>query len=172
MKTLVIAPHADDELLGCGGTLLKRMKEGNLTGWLLVTEISEDLGWSKNQVFNRSNEIETVRKGLNIKKDNFFSLNLPSTKVDTYPNYELINKISEVFNKFKPEEIFLPYPGDIHSDHRYIFECALSCTKSFRYPFIKRALCYETLSETEFGVDPRFNRFCPNFFIDITNQFI
>ena len=39
MKTLIIAPHADDETLGLGGTLLKRSsKKGNKLYWLLITE--------------------------------------------------------------------------------------------------------------------------------------
>ena len=34
MRTLIIAPHPDDELLGCGGTILRRSSEGNVVGWL------------------------------------------------------------------------------------------------------------------------------------------
>ena len=38
MKTLVIAPHADDEILGAGGTLFKRnSKTKNSIYWLLIT---------------------------------------------------------------------------------------------------------------------------------------
>ena len=42
MKTLVIAPHPDDETLGCGGTLLRRKAEGADTAWLMVTAITEE----------------------------------------------------------------------------------------------------------------------------------
>ena len=45
MKTLVVAPHPDDELLGCGGTLLRRKSEGGRLGWLIVTGISQEKGW-------------------------------------------------------------------------------------------------------------------------------
>ena len=53
MKILVIAPHPDDELLGCGGTLLRRESEGAILGWVIMTKISEDTGWSKNSVQER-----------------------------------------------------------------------------------------------------------------------
>jgi LmbE family N-acetylglucosaminyl deacetylase len=47
MKTvLVVAPHADDETLGCGGTLLKLKAEGCELHWLLVTEMTVDGGFS------------------------------------------------------------------------------------------------------------------------------
>ena len=61
MKILVIAPHPDDELLGCGWTLLRWKNEGAILGWVIMTKISEDTGWSKNSVQERENEIETVQ---------------------------------------------------------------------------------------------------------------
>ena len=46
MKILAIAPHPDDETLGCGGTLYKHKAEGDEIYWLIVTGISEDTGWA------------------------------------------------------------------------------------------------------------------------------
>ena len=41
--------------------------------------------------------------------------------------------------------------------------------KSFRSPSVRRVLCYETLSETNFRViNPIQNAFRPNLFVDIT----
>ena len=47
MKILVIAPHPDDETLGCGGALLRHRKEGEEIHWLIMTTVNEDLGFSK-----------------------------------------------------------------------------------------------------------------------------
>jgi LmbE family N-acetylglucosaminyl deacetylase len=168
MKSLVIAPHADDELLGCGGTLLRRKAEGGDIGWLLMTSISEVDGWSSERVSHRASEIERVRVGLGVTSDQIFELGFPTTKLDQFSLSELIEKISSTINVFQPEEIFLPHPGDVHSDHRVTFEAATACTKWFRYPSIKRVLTYETLSETDFGIDPRHVSFNPNVFVDIT----
>jgi len=55
-KTLVIAPHPDDELLGCGGTLLRRRAEGGSLGWLLVTGMSVEAGWDAARVEKREGE--------------------------------------------------------------------------------------------------------------------
>jgi LmbE family N-acetylglucosaminyl deacetylase len=79
----------------------------------------------------------------------------------------LVGKISEIFPDFQPDEVLLPYPGDVHSDHRVTFEAASACTKWFRYPSVKRVLAYETPSETDFGIDPRDSGFKPNVFVYI-----
>ena len=71
-NTLAIAPHPDDELLGCGGTLLRRKSEGVTLGWVIMTKISEDYGWSTESVRERKNEIEQVRKRLGIKPEHLF----------------------------------------------------------------------------------------------------
>ena len=41
-KVLVVAPHPDDETLGCGGTLLKHKKNGNTIYWMIVTNVDTD----------------------------------------------------------------------------------------------------------------------------------
>jgi LmbE family N-acetylglucosaminyl deacetylase len=76
--------------------------------------------------------------------------------------------VSNAISDFSPDEIFVPHPADIHSDHRTTFDVVASCTKWFRSGSVKRILAYETLSETEFGLDP-IKRFQPNFFVNIEN---
>lgn len=167
MKTLIVAPHPDDELLGCGGTLLRRVAEGGTLAWLLMTNISEEAGWPLEQISTRANEINRVRKGLQVLPRNMYELGLPTTELDRIPLKHIIEKISSVFADFQPEEVLMPYPGDVHSDHRITFEAVSACTKWFRYPSVKRVLAYETPSETDFGIDPRASGFQPNVFVDI-----
>ena len=168
MKTLVIAPHPDDELLGCGDTLLRRKSESVTLGWVIITKISEDYGWSTENVLERKNEIEQVRKRLGIQLEHLFQLGFATTRLDTFPMKNLITKVSEVFQSFQPEDVLLPHQGDVHSDHRITFEAVSACTKWFRYPSVKRVLVYETLSETEFSLDPS-QTFHPNVFVDISD---
>ena len=89
-------------------------------------------------------------------------------RVGEYSMSDLIGKISKIINEVKPNIIYLPFKGDVHSDHRYIFDATYSCTKTFRYPFIKKIYMVETLSETEFAPSTKENSFIPNIFIDIS----
>ena len=90
-------------------------------------------------------------------------------QVDEYMMSELVSKISKTINEVKPNILYLPFKGDVHSDHRKIFEATYSCTKSFRYPFIKKIYMMETLSETEFSLNTKDDSFVPNIFVDISD---
>lgn len=161
-KVLIVAVHPDDETLGCGGTLLKHKENGDNINWLICTDID------KNHInYNqREKEIKEVSK---LYDFNYVrNLRLKTSLVDKYNISELIIEISKVINLIQPNVIYLPFKADVHSDHRKIFEAAYSCTKSFRYPFIKKIYMIETLSETEFAPSHQENGFVPNVFVDIS----
>jgi LmbE family N-acetylglucosaminyl deacetylase len=170
VKTLIVGPHADDELLGCGGFMLRRKAQGAQLGWILMTSITVGDGWSVSQAERQSNAVDKVRDRLGIIPDNFFGLGFPAAKLDQLPMSSLVQAISKIIELFKPEELLLPHPGDVHSDHRVTFETALACAKWFRYPSINRVLTYQTLSETDFGMDPRYQPFQPNVYEDISDH--
>ena len=168
LKTLVIAPHPDDELLGVGGTILRRKSEGATVAWVIVTSISSQYGWTAAKVKQRSAEIALISKLFSF--DKVFELNFPTTCLDQVPINDLVNAISKIFKTFNPEEVFVPHPSDVHTDHRIVFDAAASCTKWFRHPSIRRVLAYETLSESDFGLGQ--SQFRPNFFIDIESHLV
>jgi len=166
-KVLVIAVHPDDETLACGGTLLKHKSNNDKIHWLIATDIKESEGFKKSTVEKRKNEINKVENLFNF--DSVSKLGLSTTKVDDYSMNSLIEKISSVINKIRPDIIYLPFKSDIHTDHKKIFNAAYSCTKSFRYPFIKKIYMMETLSETDFSLNIKDESFMPNTFVDISD---
>ncbi|MDD3597875.1 PIG-L deacetylase family protein [Sulfuricurvum sp.] len=162
-KVLIVAVHPDDETLGCGGTLLKHKANGDSIHWLICTETTPSNDFFK----TREKEIEQVSNMYIF--DSTHHLGLKTMQVDEYTMSELISKISKIVNDIQPNIIYLPFKGDVHSDHRKIFETAYSCTKSFRYPFIKKIYMMETLSETEFAPGTKEDSFIPNVFVDISD---
>ena len=164
-KVLVIAPHPDDETLGCGGTLFSHKHKNDQLYWLIVTNISEDNGWRKEVVIKREKEIDSVSKKYEFVKK--YNLEFPTTSLNANSTVKLIDKISDIYRKIKPNIIYMPFINDVHTDHQIIAQSIQSTIKWFRYPFIKRVLMYETTSETEFNfVQGRI--FKPNVFVDIS----
>src|SRR3989338_7199343 len=110
-KILIVAPHPDDEVLGVGGTLLRRKTEGAKIAWLIVTEVSVEYGWSEEKVKQRAEEIKRVTELFGF--DEVFALNFPTTLLDRVPMSDLIAGFSAVFKSFEPEEVFVPHPSDV-----------------------------------------------------------
>jgi N-acetylglucosamine malate deacetylase 1 len=168
-KVIVVTVHPDDETLGCGGTLLKHKHNGDLICWLIITSAMEKYGFSSEAIQKREEEIRLVAEKYAF--DNVSSLNFPTGKLDEVSFSTLISSISDVFRAFEPQIVYLPFKGDIHTDHRIVFDAAFSCTKTFRYPSIERVLMMETISETDFAAPLQENAFLPNVFVNITDFF-
>ena len=162
---LVVAPHPDDESLGCGGTLLRAHASGAEIHWLIVTSMTPAGGFSDQAIATRSDEIARVAEAYGFAT--VHELGLPTTMLDTLPLGEITSAISGVVSDVAPTEVLLPFRHDIHSDHTIVFDAAASATKTFRAPSIRSVLVYETLSETDFGVRPDTGGFRPQVFVDI-----
>lgn len=163
---LVVAPHPDDEVLGCGGTILKHIAAGDDVHWCITTSMSEDHGFSQDRMTKRADEIATIKDILGFKGVHHFDF--PAATLDTLPKSDFVGALKNVFEAIEPHTLYLPHPADIHSDHAATFEAAMACTKWFRSPSVKRVLCYEVPSESDFQINPVENHFQPNVFIDIT----
>lgn len=163
MKILVISPHADDETLGSGGTLLKNESMGGDSYWINVTNAKEEYGYSREYELRGTKEVDKVSKAYNMRK--VIDLKLEPAGLQKYDISILIKAFSDNINEIQPDTLILPYPYDIHSDHKIVFDAAYTCTKSFRYPFLKRVLLMEIISETDNAMSDR--GFVPNFFVNI-----
>ena len=164
---IVISAHPDDEVIGAGGTLLKHVANTDKVYWIIITNMSEENGYSKKDSERRQKEINEVV--LKIGFAETFNLNYKPSGLQPADLPGIISKVSDIFNRVKPECVYVMNRSDAHSDHRIVFEAVMACTKSFRYPFIKKVLMYECISETEFAPALPENVFIPNYFVDVTD---
>lgn len=165
---LVVAPHPDDESLGCGGTLLRHIDEGDSVHWLIITTMTSSQGFSAERIATRNMEIDMVAstyRFAGVHRSEF-----PTTRLDTLPMGDLVGAIGKIFQTVRPDTVYIPYRNDAHSDHAAVFDATVSCCKSFRHPSVKRVYAYETLSETEFGLRSDDPGFRPNLFTDIGDR--
>lgn len=167
MRILVIAPHPDDETLGCGGTLLKHRAQGDQIYWLVVTKAHEPQ-WPAEVITTREREVETVAKAYQFEST--FRRTFPAARMDTVPIHDVIKDFSDVIREAKPDWVYTVHAGDVHSDHRVVFEATVSAVKSFRSTDhgVSRLLSYETISSTDAMPPNRLSVFAPNVYSDIT----
>lgn len=165
LDILVVAPHPDDETLGCGGTLLKFKEAGARLHWLIVTAMSEEAGYTPDEITKRKSEIQKVADAYNFATIN--EMNLQPADLDVLPKKQIISLMSKIIYKIRPNQVYTVYRNDAHSDHEVVYDAVVASAKSFRAPYIKSVYTYETLSETGFGLKPEDPGFRANVFVDI-----
>jgi LmbE family N-acetylglucosaminyl deacetylase len=167
MKNIVVvSAHPDDEIIGCGGTLLKHKSNGDRIFWIIVTKLSINKGFSDYQIQTRQNEIEKIQLALGCTS--VYQLDYPTMNLCSESLINLIPELAAIFQEIRPEVIYVVNRSDAHSDHRITFDAVMSCTKSFRHPYVKKVLMYECISETEFAPTLPERVFIPNYFVDIS----
>lgn len=167
MNVIVISAHPDDETFGCGGTLLKHRTKGDRLAWLITTKMAHDQNFSAERIEQRKQEILAVSQSFGFSE--VFELGYSTMTLSDETLITMIPDISKVFKHFAPEVVYVLNRSDAHSDHLITFKATMACTKSFRYPSIKRVLMYECLSETEFAPALPENAFTPNYYVDISD---
>lgn len=153
MNAIVVSPHPDDETLGACGTVMKLISQGAEITWLNITDMKPEYGYSSAAIQTRSQEIQQVQDATGYSA--FYDLGFRPAGLEQYAKAEIIMPIKEIFDRVQPELVFLPSPHDAHSDHRVVYECALACTKAFRAPYVKKVLCMDILSESNYSTVPQ-----------------
>ena len=166
MVVLVIAAHPDDEVLGCGGVMARHADRSDDVHTLVVTRGTPEI-FPPAEVEKVRQELHMAHQTLGASSAHF--LDYPAPKLDVVPGHELADAIGNVIQSLQPRVIYLPYCGDIHADHRAVYHAALVATRPIGDCPVRQILCYETLSETEWGSPLGGGTFVPTVFVDIAD---
>lgn len=167
MNILIIAPHADDEILGCGGIIKKKSQEGHNVFVLIVTKGSPKL-YEESKVLNVRKEAREAHNFLGVKETIFFDYHAPD--LDITSSAAIARDISSVVRKLSIEQMFIPHRGDIHSDHTVVANACYVAARPVNNCSITSMYAYETLSETEWAPPFADDAFIPTHFVNITDQ--
>lgn len=105
-RILIVAPHPDDEVLGCGGTICKLIEAGNQVSILYLSS-------GDSVEFIREEEAKKVCKFLNI--NSYFFLRLKGSEFVI--KQENINRIISVFSEVRPQLIYVNHDADVDFEH-------------------------------------------------------
>ena len=165
---LFVAPHPDDEVLGCGGTMKKLSDLGGNIHVLIITRGKPEK-YSDERILKVRNEAMAAHKILGVSETRF--LDFPAPDLDKISLAEISEAISGIIIEFKIDTLFLPHRGDIHHDHKIVFNAGLVASRPTNNCTVKRIYSYETLSETEWAVPTSDEIFIPTCFINISGVF-
>lgn len=166
-KILIVAAHPDDEILGCGGTILKLRKNSEINV-IFMTDGTSARGKNIKEKKQRRSNCEKLFKYLKINKPLFF--NFPDNQMDKIPLLKIIQKIELLIKKIKPDTIFTHYSECLNIDHRITCQAVLTACRPIKKNPVKKILSFEILSSTEWS-KIKNKSFEPNYFMDISKEF-
>lgn len=157
-KILIIVAHPDDEILGVGGTILKHLYNKDKVSVLILSdgETSRD---SSADITKRSQQAKKAVQFLGVQ--NLFLEKFPDNKFDSLPLLNIIKIIEKYLNKIKPSIIYTHHAHDLNIDHQITFQAVLTACRPQPNFFVKKILCFETLSSTEWQIKNPAKSFCP-----------
>lgn len=158
-KNLILAPHVDDEVLGCGGIL----NEAFFVYFCGIDESKLRKDKDPAHIDERFSELKQVANFLGFK----WECNQKNV-VNHYNEQQFIDTFEDLINKIRPEKIFLPHSG-YNQDHRTVFNAAFIALRPHdRNFFVKKVLLYEAAHDVLWNPkNMKLNHFVP---IDIERK--
>ncbi|MBB5392534.1 MULTISPECIES: PIG-L deacetylase family protein [unclassified Herbaspirillum] len=165
---LVVAAHADDEALGCGGTIAKHAAEGDQVHVIFVADgVTSRNGTEPADLLQRQHATENARCILGISSVTF--LNLPDNRLDGLPLLDVVQPLEALIGKLAPDIVYTHHYGDLNVDHRIVHQAAMTACRPMPGSTIREIFAFEVMSSTEWA-SPGLAPFLPNFFVDISAQ--
>ncbi len=153
---LVLAPHPDDEVFGCGGAIIRHRQQGHSVRVVIVTDgsaavVHPDETARAAYIASRQRESKAAAAILGCDAPEFWGI--PDRQLEA--NEALIQRLVDYFQRHRIEQVYVTSPWEVHPDHHALAQAAISAAQRYEAAL---QLCFY-----EIGV-PLF----PNFLIDIS----
>lgn len=171
-RVLIVAAHPDDEVLGCGGAIIRHCKDGDEVRVLIVAQgiTSRYSEIKEERLKNEHNAlIKAATKAAQILGvSEVQHLDYPDNRLDTVDRLTIIRDIEAKIEGFQPTVVYVHHAGDVNIDHRRIHEAVVTACRPMKHMSVKKLLSYEVPSSTEWQTPGSAPSFMPNYFIDIS----
>jgi LmbE family N-acetylglucosaminyl deacetylase len=140
-RIMVVAPHPDDESIGCGGTILKHVSEGDIVHVELLTS-GEKGGhdWSEAETaLRREAEAKLAASILGVEHLEFYR----QPDGGLHANSRCVDLLQKRIHSWKPHTIYIPHPDEQHRDHEAVLGLVQAALSDVRTDDMHRVLAYE-----------------------------
>jgi LmbE family N-acetylglucosaminyl deacetylase len=169
---LVIAAHPDDEVLGCGGTIVRSTQEGRQVHIAILGE-----GLTSRQPTREETDpagledlaLTADKVGAFLGATAVHRFGYPDNRFDQVPLLDVAKTIETLINELQPSQVFTQHGGDLNIDHAVTFRATMTATRPLAGSPIRALFAYEVPSSSEWAFEKFAPRFDPNQFVDITS---
>jgi len=176
-RLLVLAPHADDEVFGCGGTIAK-MKDLGAQVYVIVVSVGEVLhyGATKQEKVTGNTRYKEFEGAMEYLKVDDYEVIFNDTKthlrLDAIPRRDLVQYFERdcklAIDKIKPTMLILP-AASYNQDHEAVFRAGFTACRPHLpdvKPFQKIVL---SCDNPAISWSLEREKFHPTFYVDISN---
>jgi N-acetylglucosamine malate deacetylase 1 len=169
-SALVVAAHADDEALGCGGTIASLAARGARVS---VAFIADGVG---------SRDRDSASAELQARRDAALRANralgshivhhgdLPDNQLDTVPLLQIAKLVESLITRERPQLVLTHHAGDLNIDHRRVHQAVVTaCRPQPSHP-VRGLGFFEVPSSTEWQTPDSGAAFLPNWYVDVTQS--
>lgn len=140
-RILVLAPHADDESLGCGGAIALHRRQGDWVKIVIATDgaAGDGLGYYAGHDYRALRREESRRAAAVLGVSDLEYWDYPDGKLASTP--ELVARIRTLLMAERPDILYRPSTNEVHPDHWALGVAVESALQHYR-PAV-RDFCYE-----------------------------
>lgn len=166
IDVLVVAAHADDEVLGCGGTIAKHVANGDNVTLLVMTNGVSSRNNSQNiELIKREKALANAANLLGIIS--VIQCDFPDNKMDSIDLLSIVQKIETETKAIQPTVIYCHSLTDLNIDHKICAQATMTAFRPMPNSSVKTILAFEVLSSTEWDFSsPSFQA---NWFEDVSD---
>jgi len=166
-RVLVIVAHPDDEVLGCGGTILRHVKAGDQVSVLILADGESSREGGAARIAARAQAAREAAAILGVMQP--ILQGLPDNQLDSRPRLELVKLVERHIGEFAPGVVYTHHAGDLNVDHRRVHEAVVTACRPQQGHPVGRLLFFEMPSSTEWQPPRSDEPFLPNCFVDISS---
>jgi len=172
-RSLVVAAHPDDEVLGCGATMARIASAGGIVQTIFLADgessryPTSEIGSQevRERIRARKTASNSAAVILGSLPPRFFDL--ADNRLDTVPILDIARIIKDEIDLFKPSLVITHFSGDLNIDHQKVHEAVLIATRPQGDSCVREIICFEVPSSTEWRPPGSGQTFAPNLFVGV-----
>jgi len=175
-RVLVVAAHPDDEVLGCGGTIARHVRNGDIVH---IAILGEGVTSRRKQRDAKADAAALAALRADIRKaarclgsPGFTLHDFPDNRFDTVPLLEIVKAVEREKSRAAPDIVYTHFPDDLNIDHRIVADAVQTAFRPMPGERRVSIMAFEVPSSTEYQSLLKGSGFRPNVYVDISDTLV
>jgi LmbE family N-acetylglucosaminyl deacetylase len=167
-RVLAVAAHADDEILGAGGTLAVHRAAGHPVMLLILsTSGTSRPGTAHDHAQVQAHRTACAQKVADLYRAELALADFPDNRFDTVPQLRLAQTVEDAVRDWQPTIVYSHSAADLSRDHQLTATAVAAATRPQPGTSVRTVLAWEVRSATEWGIHQPFR---PTWFQPLTDD--